>query len=576
MNTAQASRAASIAASLVLSVITIVCFALPTRAAENGLILHLNLNEGSDTTAVDSSGGGNDAALIDGATWDSSGIVGSGVSLTGGSHMTGPRLELTGFTLSTWIKTAIDDRGDLILQYDDAPYAGFGLIINPGFAELGCGSGNLLGLWVGASSYICTPSTVAGLNDGAWHLVTATWDADTTTGSIYFDGDLLVQEVRADANTASTIETMYFGYNPYGKVGYEGSLDDIRIYDHALSADEIADIFSLIPPTVTLNGSSTVDLTIGDGFTDEGAVAEDFEGNALDVASSTDPDPLDADTAGTYIITYSATDATGLSASTTRTVTISEPANQPPTISLIGSSTIELTVGDVFTDEGVTVSDAEDAAEDLTVASSTEPIGGVDTNTAGTYTITYTVTDTDGASTSTTRTVSVSAADSEPDPDPEPEPDPDPETPPSDPTPSPEQPSDDDKPGIITGSRAVSRSVSVSSGGGRVLGASISCGKYLTGRLDTLQDNDKDEVIKLQALLKETVDPSLPMTGEFGPRTLGALKEFQLKYRKTIIDPWIQKGFITNGQPTGVVGETTLWTINTMVCPNLDLPQPVI
>ena len=76
----------------------------------------------------------------------------------------------------------------------------------------------------------------------------------------------------------------------------------------------------------------------------------------------------------------------------------------PPVISLIGSSTINLTVGDTFTDPGATATDNVDG--DLT--SSITSSGTVDTTTTGTYTIEYSVSDTAGNTVSITRTVVVS------------------------------------------------------------------------------------------------------------------------------------------------------------------------
>jgi surface protein len=79
-----------------------------------------------------------------------------------------------------------------------------------------------------------------------------------------------------------------------------------------------------------------------------------------------------------------------------------------PTITLTGEATINLSVGDTFTDPGVTASDDVDG--DIT--SSVTTSGSVDTSTAGTYVITYSVTDAAGNSTSLTRTVIVSTGNS--------------------------------------------------------------------------------------------------------------------------------------------------------------------
>ena len=78
-------------------------------------------------------------------------------------------------------------------------------------------------------------------------------------------------------------------------------------------------------------------------------------------------------------------------------------------ITLTGSSTINLTVGDTFTDPGATATDDVDG--DLTRSISAS--GSVDTSTAGTYTISYSVSDAAGnAATVVQRTVIVSVASS--------------------------------------------------------------------------------------------------------------------------------------------------------------------
>ena len=74
-----------------------------------------------------------------------------------------------------------------------------------------------------------------------------------------------------------------------------------------------------------------------------------------------------------------------------------------PSITLLGSSTIELYVGDTWTDPGAIAEDYIDG--DLT--NSIGVNGIVDTTTGGTYTLIYTVNDSGSYSTSTTRTVVV-------------------------------------------------------------------------------------------------------------------------------------------------------------------------
>ena len=106
---------------------------------------------------------------------------------------------------------------------------------------------------------------------------------------------------------------------------------------------------------------------------------------------------------------YYSLDFTGASTSqtVTGTITINAAADTtPPVISLLGSSTINLTVGNTFTDPGVTATDDVDG--DLT--SSITVSGSVDTFNTGTYTLTYLVADSSGNQTDVSRTVIISAA----------------------------------------------------------------------------------------------------------------------------------------------------------------------
>jgi len=79
-------------------------------------------------------------------------------------------------------------------------------------------------------------------------------------------------------------------------------------------------------PIITLNGSSTIQLNIGDNWTDPGATAtDDVDGditNSIAVSGS-----VDTSTVGTYTLIYSVADAASNSASTTRIVIVNAEAN---------------------------------------------------------------------------------------------------------------------------------------------------------------------------------------------------------------------------------------------------------
>ncbi len=76
-------------------------------------------------------------------------------------------------------------------------------------------------------------------------------------------------------------------------------------------------------PIITLNGDATVNLTVGDAFTDPGATASDNVDGDISGNIMVGGDTVDVNTAGTYVITYNVSDAAGnAAAEVTRTVIV--------------------------------------------------------------------------------------------------------------------------------------------------------------------------------------------------------------------------------------------------------------
>jgi hypothetical protein len=88
------------------------------------------------------------------------------------------------------------------------------------------------------------------------------------------------------------------------------------------------------------------------------------------------------------------------------------------------------------------------------------------------------------------------------------------------------------------------------------------CNPYLSNYLKSNSVNSESDVVKLQTFLSENNMYNSPVTGFFGPATETAVKDFQLKHRSEILDPW---GL---SEPTGQVYYTTKKTINEIYCDN--------
>lgn len=107
---------------------------------------------------------------------------------------------------------------------------------------------------------------------------------------------------------------------------------------------------------------------------------------------------------GPTTVACNASDAAG-NAATAKTFTASVVDTTAPVITLTGATSVSLTVGQTFTDEGATTADIVDGAGTADVS------GSVNTSSAGTYTLTYDKTDAAGNhAAAVTRTVTVNAA----------------------------------------------------------------------------------------------------------------------------------------------------------------------
>ncbi|WP_370003132.1 immunoglobulin-like domain-containing protein [Winogradskyella sp.] len=215
------------------------------------------------------------------------------------------------------------------------------------------------------------------------------------TATDNMDGDLTANIVvggdTVDTNTAGTYVVTY-------------NVSDAA--DNA--AQEVTRTVTVNPdttiPVITLVGSANINLNVGDTYNEQGATATDnYDGN---ITSNIiiGGDTVDTNTAGTYIVTYNVSDAAGNAANeVTRTVNVIADTT-PPIITLIGASTINLTTGDAYNEQGATATDNIDG--DLTA--NIVITGSVNTSVAGTYFRNYNVSDSAGnAASQVVRTINV-------------------------------------------------------------------------------------------------------------------------------------------------------------------------
>ena len=215
---------------------------------DSGLTEYWKFDDGSGTTAVNSSAKStaSDGTLTGSTlpTWGT-GHIGGGLDFNGtvGAYVFGPS-NYTGFndnyTISVWVKSTDTSTNTKTLV---TMYNGFGSVYaNLSFRKIGINQGIDFTSVGGATSYY------HDITDGNWHHLVAT---RTISGveTVYADG----VQIGQNTTTAGTL-TMGFG-NTTLRIGgrdaasLNGSLDEVRIYDRALSADEISQLYRLTTPT---------------------------------------------------------------------------------------------------------------------------------------------------------------------------------------------------------------------------------------------------------------------------------------------------------------------------------------
>jgi len=206
-------------------------------AAQADVIGHWKFDEGTGTTATDSSGNGNDGTITS-PSW-TSGVHGGAIQFNGSSTVVnfgeGPSLDGTvDFTVAAWIKTTATATGVIIQQRDadsNGWYGQYQLRMN--------GDGTLsfyvYNAWNGYQFNFKTTQTV---NDGLWHHVAAVRDG--TEGRIYIDGGIAASEDRGELYALKDYITVAVGSNIRGNNQYfNGVIDDVYLLNEALDTNDI-------------------------------------------------------------------------------------------------------------------------------------------------------------------------------------------------------------------------------------------------------------------------------------------------------------------------------------------------
>lgn len=192
-----------------------------------------------DGTANDTMGLYN--GTVSGATYTTQGKIGGAYSFDGTDDYVNCSnssvfniLDTTGITLSAWVKVPIGSGANLGVVAKKVGTTGYDFILNNGKPRL-----SLRG-----TSTLDSTALGSDLRDGSWHLITGV--GNSTNASVYING------VYVGSNsgnwTAVPISTpLAIGIRNIDEMNlpFNGSIDDVRIYNRTLSATEIANLYNI-------------------------------------------------------------------------------------------------------------------------------------------------------------------------------------------------------------------------------------------------------------------------------------------------------------------------------------------
>ena len=200
---------------------------------DKGLVGYWSFDEGSGTTAYDYSGNNNHGTLINGPTW-TQGKVGGALSFDGVDDyvIAQPTTDQT-VTVLMWVKSS-SWNGRMPFSFDSPSYT-YGPDLYPACSILNWNIGD------GCSN----PFSNSFYPDSNWHFIVIVNDRLINKTNLYIDGNYI-----GYANWRDTAQSAprYFYIARFDTEGYfyfwSGLIDEVRIYNRALSDAEIQAIYN--------------------------------------------------------------------------------------------------------------------------------------------------------------------------------------------------------------------------------------------------------------------------------------------------------------------------------------------
>ncbi len=245
----------------------------------SNLVGYWPFGEGTGTTTADASGNSNTGTLTNGPTWTTAGKYGNGISFDGVndyvSFANPPTTGTGSFSIFAWIKTSVTGTRKNIISYGtEAGSRAMYLFVNTS-NQIAFDKSNVAG-----------PTSAATVTDGNWHYVGVVNNASTV--QIYVDG------VSSGSSASLTPDISGSGQNAIGFTPtylqyFTGTIDDVRIYNTALTAGQVWNLYQNTTPTTAVRTKINSLKNNSASNLQNGLVLwHSFDGNYLNTTTSTD------------------------------------------------------------------------------------------------------------------------------------------------------------------------------------------------------------------------------------------------------------------------------------------------
>ena len=234
--------------------------AIANRNLQDGLIGHWLFDARSGKTVSDASGNGNNAILLNGATLElNDGKIEGALQLDGNngaavSDFADSINGLSAFTLALWVKSnrANTSKGFIYTGEPDGENPAVYLSYDPA-GTLG-GGVNLIKASVNTTEGVQTYESASGVQTTEWQHITLTWQSGEKL-ALYINGmpdPSTFNGTATEGEVTGAIKLLIGRADEDRHASWDGLIDDLRIYNRVLSAEEIADLVpnALSPPVM--------------------------------------------------------------------------------------------------------------------------------------------------------------------------------------------------------------------------------------------------------------------------------------------------------------------------------------